>query len=670
MAILNVTAPAASNFEFYADALFYGAGISTLVSNSGTKIVLTTGDGFRLELIGIGFMIDAAATAPWIAGTVTGIRLLDAAGAVGLVEMSGLSSSLSEFGSFLESGNVADLMASLMSGNDTLSGGFGFDDLRGGDGNDHFSMGVGPDAIWGGDGFDTASFEVLPAGAPAPTQGVTVSLASNTGSNQWGEFFLITEVEKVVGSSLADSVEGSDVDDHLYGMDGNDILDGGYGGKDVIDGGKGNDIIVGGDGDDLLFGGEGDDTIFGGSTNGSWGSEGPGNNVVDGGVGADTFMLFGLRNDFTLVRLADGSVKVTEKSSGRYDLLSGIERISFNGTTMSLDDALMATNTLPEQIADEDSPWTMTLPSGVLDPTATRLQAALANGSALPAWIRFDAATKTFSGTPPLNFSGTIDLKVVTLDGSAPSSVTFTLWVRDVNDAPGAISITSTQVAENSANGTVVGTLSAYDVDGRPTFSLLDDAAGIFEIVGDKIMVRNGAKLDFEQVKIHQIKVKATDEFGASSVNTFNITVADVYNEVVYGTTGNDKLVGGAGADKFFGGLGNDTLTGGKGKDAFVFNTKLNKSTNVDTVTDFSVKDDTFHLENAIFKKVGSKAGTLKKDFFTIGPKAKDKNDYVVYDNKKGYLYYDADGSGKGAAVLIAKVGKGHKMTHKDFFVI
>ena len=36
----------------------------------------------------------------------------------------------------------------------------------------------------------------------------------------------------------------------------------------------------------------------------------------------------------------------------------------------------------------------------------------------------------------------------------------------------------------------------------------------------------------------------------------------------------------------------------------------------------------------------------LEKDFFVVGAKAKDKNDYVIYDKAKGILYYDADGSG------------------------
>ena len=40
-----------------------------------------------------------------------------------------------------------------------------------------------------------------------------------------------------------------------------------------------------------------------------------------------------------------------------------------------------------------------------------------------------------------------------------------------------------------------------------------------------------------------------------------------------------------------FGGAGKDNLTGGGGRDAFVFDTSLNKRTNVDKITDFNVSD-------------------------------------------------------------------------------
>jgi Ca2+-binding RTX toxin-like protein len=95
----------------------------------------------------------------------------------------------------------------------------------------------------------------------------------------------------------------------------------------------------------------------------------------------------------------------------------------------------------------------------------------------------------------------------------------------------------------------------------------------------------------------------------------------------------------------------------------------------VDRIADFNVKDDAIWLDNAVFTKLGKKGtfdapAKLSKSFFTIGTKAKDKNDYVVYDSKAGKLYYDADGSGKGKAVEVATLSKNLKMTYQDLFVV
>ena len=60
----------------------------------------------------------------------------------------------------------------------------------------------------------------------------------------------------------------------------------------------------------------------------------------------------------------------------------------------------------------------------------------------------------------------------------------------------------------------------------------------------------------------------------------------------------------------------------------------------------------------------------LTKAMFTIGSRAKDANDHVIYDNKKGILLYDADGRGGEAAVEFASVSKNLKMTAGDFFVV
>lgn len=145
------------------------------------------------------------------------------------------------------------------------------------------------------------------------------------------------------------------------------------------------------------------------------------------------------------------------------------------------------------------------------------------------------------------------------------------------------------------------------------------------------------------------------------------------FDAVITGGKGKDVLKGGSGKDKLNGGLGLDTLAGGKGQDAFVFSTKPGK-TNRDKVTDFTVNDDSLWLDNAVFRKLGTgsdpQPSKLTKAFFTIGDKAKDKNDYVVYNKKTGVLSYDADGSGKAKAVEFAQLKKGLFLKYDDFFVI
>ena len=155
-------------------------------------------------------------------------------------------------------------------------------------------------------------------------------------------------------------------------------------------------------------------------------------------------------------------------------------------------------------------------------------------------------------------------------------------------------------------------------------------------------------------------------------------------NDVLYGGDGNDLLKGGdgldvlyglAGNDTLYGGAGKDTLYGGTGKDVFVFDTRANKSTNLDRVADFSAKDDSIWLDNAVFSnKIGKGTPTsprkLSKSFFKLGTKAGDKDDYFIYNKAKATLYYDIDGSGKKAMVEIAKFDKKPNLTINDLFVI
>ncbi|GGD95783.1 hypothetical protein GCM10011390_13230 [Aureimonas endophytica] len=143
----------------------------------------------------------------------------------------------------------------------------------------------------------------------------------------------------------------------------------------------------------------------------------------------------------------------------------------------------------------------------------------------------------------------------------------------------------------------------------------------------------------------------------------------DGANEL-HGGAGKDILSGGAGNDRLFGEEGSDRLTGGAGADSFVFTTAP-KAGEHDTITDFNVRDDTIELSLSAFGKAGV-AGVLSADAFhaAAGGLAHDASDRVIYDTKSGDLFYDADGSGGGAAVRFAHLEPGLALTAADFLLI
>ena len=74
------------------------------------------------------------------------------------------------------------------------------------------------------------------------------------------------------------------------------------------------------------------------------------------------------------------------------------------------------------------------------------------DGSALPSWLTFTAATRTFSGTPGSGDVGTLAVKVAASDGALSASDTFNIVVGNTNDAPVIQNVAGTTfVAEDSS---------------------------------------------------------------------------------------------------------------------------------------------------------------------------------------------------------------------------
>lgn len=317
------------------------------------------------------------------------------------------------------------------------------------------------------------------------------------------------------------------------------------------------------------------------------------------------------------------------------------------------------------------------------------------------------------------------------------SNATFTitkqidLTINPVNHGPADITLTNKSVRELPATGDFVGRLDAVDQDTGETFTyqLIDTAGGRFKIVnGHDLVVDNGFLLDFEQEAAHRIKVQVTDSAGASFVKDMAVglidwnpefTLGSTANDVFFGGAGNDsllggishdRLVGGAGADTLKGDGGNDTIGGGAGRDRlygstsatkglkdpdiFLFDTNLkNKKAEAnkhkDIVYGFEHKKDAVWLDGDVFKtsfftKLDKKGNDLKAQNVSAAnvafDSAKDGNDYIIIKKtgaKKAQILFDADGTGRKAAVEVATINyepnpkkMGGALDHTDFFII
>jgi predicted extracellular nuclease len=95
--------------------------------------------------------------------------------------------------------------------------------------------------------------------------------------------------------------------------------------------------------------------------------------------------------------------------------------------------------------------------------------------------------------------------------------------------APSEVTLSNASVAENLPAGTVVGAANASDTaNDSVTYSLVDNANGLFAIDAVTGVITTTAALDHEAVASYGITVRATDTGGLTSQQGFTIAVTDV----------------------------------------------------------------------------------------------------------------------------------------------
>jgi len=589
-------------------------------------------------------------------------------------------------------------------GNDIINGGSGNDVLIGGDGNDVFDGGDGTDLIYGEGGNDTfllangwtGSYgEVFLGGAGSDTFDISAvtGLATSTINLTDGTFtytpgssgpISLSSIENVVGSSAADEITGSGEINRLAGLAGNDILFG-LGGDDMLDGGAGNDLLDGGTGIDTAVyggatsavtvslaiaaaqatGGAGTDTLTGienlsGSAYNDTLTGDAGNNVLDGRVGADT--MTGRDGNDTYYVDNVGDLVVENSSTGGTD-----DRV-FSSVSYSLTNRTIETLTL----------------TGVAAISATgNSKAQTLNGN--------DAANTLMGldGNDVLNGFGGDD----TLDGgngddsldgndgidtaaynTATSAVTVSLAVAGAQATGGAGTDTLANIENligSAYNDTLTGNSGANVINGKAGSDTMagGDGNDIYYVdnVGDVITETStgGSDTVYSSVSysVSSTYVETLILTGSAAINASG----NSHNNSLTGNSGANVIQGGGGNDVLNGGLGADTLSGGSGSDIFVFNSALGGG-NVDSITDYSISNDTIRLDDSVF--TGLALGALAANAFYVGTAAHDADDRIIYNSSTGALFFDADGNGAGAAIQFATLTTGLPLVASEFVVI
>ena len=433
----------------------------------------------------------------------------------------------------------------------------------------------------------------------------------------------------IVGNAANNVLTGGAGMDVLYGEDGNDTLDGGSG-NDEIDGGAGNDTILVSAGSDRMSGGSGGDTFVFGPVLAFMVAPvisdldtadvidlntGPGDAVqLTSFIGDGAFTSAAGQYRYfwsggsTVVEYdgdgdgaADGSLEISNgefvlvqftNAGGAHNLQ--IENAGGGNNAPQLD------NPLADQNSDEDTAFSFSVPATAFsDPDSDPLtySATLANGDPLPAWLAFDPGTRTFSGTPPQDFNGAIDVRVTAADATLAASDTFTLTITPVNDDPTAVD----DSAATTSGATIAINVLANDndVDGD---ALTPSLAGPTTSQGGTVVIGAGNVIDYTApvgfTGSDTFTYTVSDGNGGFDMATVTVTVSapatsniitgtpnsDVLNgtsgvdeiyglggaDTIEGRGGDDIIEGGGGADSIDGGSGNDTMRGGTGNDFYI----------------------------------------------------------------------------------------------------
>lgn len=633
----------------------------------------------------------------------------------------------------LEGGSTGDDLLDGGPGNDNVLGGSGADTLIGGEGNDRFFFILSADLFSGGQAVDSidGGLGTNTLVLADPTLGVQNSF-DITATDSWQRISNISRIEAAgaygaqfnlvlndnayeaglrvidLSADTETTLNANFIDVSAESGAANRYTLTGHGGIDVITGGAGGDIISGGGGQDTLKGGSGNDEFrFSTSTQAAAAQ------LVDGEAGTDILTITAqvtaaidlnanVQGVETLYLSGGSTAKVTLDASmtGATVWDSAILELNTNGQTVNAT-ALMDGKTLTLTDTATNSA-TVSLAFGDLDASAydgNLTVTAVVGTNVIKTGNGNDSIT-TIAGDAAIDAGAGND--TITGGIGADSLTGGTGDDRFVYDGtpdilPGENIIEGTNGGTDRLIGTAAMDFSALKVNGALDLEGAGVAEGIEEIIlasGTSTFV--GAQLSGNDIAINErsdgittllinLAQDASVDFSAltfaqvSGGNAFD-DGADIIDIVAKSGVSNDNITGTRFVDKITAGGGSDTVKAGAGADTIDLTESvqaadiilLDQTTSADTVTGFDLTD-TVQLSKAVYAALGATGAALDATAFVSGAgvvAGADADDRIAYNTSTGDIYYDADGNGGGAAILIATLSGAPALTESNFYVV
>ena len=484
----------------------------------------------------------------------------------------------------------------------------------------------------------------------------------------------------------------------LTGTSGNDFIDG-TASSDTIDGLGGNDEMHGEGGADTVIGGAGNDSVGGGAGN-DWLEGGLGNDTLGGSGDRDHFVFreFGAANADSILDMSsnwddiqlDVAAFTQLGATGRF--VAGDARFFAGAGATSghdADDRIIFNTTTHQLFYDADGSG-----SG-----ASQLIATLTNGANITATDIFAFGTPS-SGTTINGTEGDDTLNGTdaneTINGLGGNDSITGLGGTDLligGDGNDTLQGGDSQPLGNQAD-TLDGGNGNDEYHVFPTDVVLADPGGIdtiFAVDQSWTLASGFENLVMAETPSGNGQGDGTGNDLANVIDASGIEIGGTYRglggndeifvgqkqSVAFGGDGNDTIHGdNFGTASISGGAGNDVLDGGtlgSGSVTYVFDVTPGAA-NADTVLNFDTTVDAVELDGSAFTAIGPTGRFEIGDarfFAAAGASAgHDSDDRIVYDTASGNLWYDADGSGAGAAQLIAAFQGAPALAAEDIAVV